>query len=87
MQRLCFFAVLLFACFAFSCSSQKSNHDPIVVEDVRTIIGERDELRTALDSCLADIEKKCKGVINYALALEKENAALHSYVRELEKNE
>lgn len=40
------------------------------------------EVRAALDSCLYDIENNCKGLFEYAAALEKENSSLNVAIKE-----
>ena len=40
----------------------------------------------AIEECVEDIQKKCPGVFNYALALEAENSRLNKIVYKLNKN-
>ena len=72
------FATLLFAASCF----QDTKKYEVVVEDV--VLDEKDDLSLALESCLQSVQNKCKGVIDYALTLEQENARLHKLVKELQ---
>lgn len=47
---------------------------------VSTVIKEKD---LAIESCIEDVQKKCPGVFNYALALEAENSRLNKIVYKL----
>ena len=69
----CIISVAISALFLFSCKKHESKYEVVVGE---AYIDESEDLQEALDSCLADIRKKCKGVIDYALSLEQENARL-----------
>ena len=47
---------------------------------VNTVMEEKD---LAIESCIEDVQKKCPGVFNYALALEAENSRLNKIVYKL----
>jgi len=47
---------------------------------VKTVMEEKD---LAIESCIEDVQKKCPGVFNYALALEAENSRLNKIVYKL----
>tara|TARA_B100001175_G_C18885997_1_gene346603 strand:+ start:154 stop:411 length:258 start_codon:yes stop_codon:yes gene_type:complete len=47
---------------------------------VKAVMKEKD---LAIESCIEDVQKKCPGVFNYALALEAENSRLNKIVYKL----
>ena len=42
---------------------------------------EENDIEEALKSCLLDVENNCKGVIGYAVALERENSRLNTALK------
>ena len=77
---------MLFACTAACVDEKKQEQYEVVVGEIK-IDDSLEELQEALDSCLQDIRNNCKGVTDYALTLEAENARLNKLVRELKDNE
>ena len=77
---------ILFACSIACVDEKKQEQYEVVVGEIK-IDDSLEELQEALDSCLQEIRNNCKGVTDYALMLEAENARLHKLVRELKDNE
>ena len=50
---------------------------------VNAVIKEKD---LAIESCIEDVQKKCPGVFNYALALEAENSRLNKIIYRLNRD-
>ena len=78
--------IIVFASI-ISCGDEKKQGQYEVVVGEIAIDEDVEELRVALDSCLQNIRNNCRGVTDYALTLEAENARLHKLVKEFEENE
>ena len=48
---------------------------------------QKQEEKKALDSCIDEVSTNCKGLYDYAVSLEEENARLNRLYRECTKNE
>lgn len=47
------------------------------------VIGkQKSDIQEGLDSCLENVQKSCKGIIEYAIMLENENAKLNAKIRQ-----
>ena len=82
VRAACLGIVALYCCVFIACNIDPPKKYEVIVEDV--VLDEEDSIGSALESCLQDVQNKCKGVIDYALTLELENARLHKLVQELQ---
>lgn len=78
----CILCMILSCCIILSCGRVNDKQYEVVVGEA--YLDESDSVSVALEQCLDDIRNKCKGVIDYALSLEHENARLHKLVQELQ---
>ncbi len=81
----CILCMIFSMCIILSCSRNNSKQYEVVVGEayLDENDSENDSVSVALEQCLDDVQNKCKGVIDYALTLEHENARLHTLVQEL----
>jgi hypothetical protein len=42
---------------------------------------QKSDIQEGLDSCLENVQKSCRGIIEYAIMLENENAKLNKKIR------
>ena len=77
----CILCMIFSMCIILSCCRGNSKQYEVIVGEA--YLDESDSVSVALEQCLDDVQNKCKGVIDYALTLEHENARLHKLVQEL----